>query len=128
MGIILIIFSYLKWHYSQSLKDAVSIWWNFLAFFYHFFSIGILTRTFFKPWRRMKEYYGEGLEIGKLLESFIVNSVLRGVGIVLRTVIILIGSTMEIFIFFSGIILILIWFFAPVIAADFFVIGVYLLA
>ena len=127
MAAVLIIFSYFKWHYSQSLKDAVSIWRNFLVFFYHFFSIGILARTFFKPWRKMKEHYGGGLDMANLFESFIVNSVLRIVGMVLRSFIIILGTAVEIFAFFSGIILIILWFFTPLIAVDFFIIGIYFL-
>lgn len=111
-----IIYSYFTWHYSRALKDALLIWRNFFLFFYHYFAFSLLLKTIFQPWRKLKEYYGSVADIENFFESLVVNTVMRFVGFFIKTAIICLALTAEIIVFFAGIILILIWFFAPLLA------------
>lgn len=77
---------YIIWHYTGALKDFWRFFFTILWFLYHFFSLPILVRTFFAPWRRLKEHTR-----GHPLEDFIANTALRLVGIVMRSATIVAG-------------------------------------
>ncbi len=126
MTLAIVFFSYFKWHYSDSLKDAVRIWRDFLSFIYHFFSLKYLVLSFFKPWKRMGEVYGGGLNISDLLETIIINTILRLVGMIIKITTFVLGLTAEILIFFGGLIFLVFWFFLPLIFVQIFLKGIYL--
>ena len=88
---IALITSYLYWHYTGALKDLWQHLKNFLWFIYHFFSIPVLLHTFFMPWRRMGEAYPKGLDIAGYLSTFFINSLMRFLGMAMRTFLILAG-------------------------------------
>ncbi len=110
-----IIWAYLKWHYAQGVRELVGVGQNFLWFLAHFFSFGLLLRTWVSPWKRMGESYGEGFNLGNFASAFIVNSLMRAVGFVSRTVVLIIGFCAYLFVlgFFLGVFLV--WLFAPAI-------------
>ncbi len=77
----------------------------------------------------MGESYGEGFDLGNFASAFIVNSLMRAVGFVSRTVVLIIGFCAYLFVlgFFCG--LFLVWLLAPailmasiILSATFFVI------
>lgn len=123
----IVFFSYFKWHYSDSLKDAAVIWRDFLFFIYHFFSLKYLVLSFFKPWRRMGEVYDGGLNISDFLETIIINTILRLIGMLIKTATFILGITAEILVFFGGAIFLIFWFFLPVIFITLFLKGLLLL-
>lgn len=84
-------FAYLGWHYSIALKDFAVIARNSQVFLYHFFSLPILLRTFFSPWRRLGEGYKKGFYPGAWLETFILNLIMRLFGIFFRFWLVLLG-------------------------------------
>ena len=82
-------FSYFLWHYSVAWVDLLRLYTNLFWFLSHYFSIGILFRTLFSPWRRLiatRERGNAGL-LGKL----IVNTITRCVGLLVRAAVILTG-------------------------------------
>lgn len=123
----IVFFSYFKWHYFDSLKDAAVIWRDFLFFIYHFFSLKYLVLSFFKPWRRMGEVYGGGLNIYDFLETIIINTILRLVGMLIKIITFVLGLTAEILTFFGGLIFLAFWFFLPLIFVFVFLKGFILL-
>ncbi len=126
MGLLLFIGDYFVWHYGQAIKEGINIWKIFFRFFNQFFSMSLLLRTLFSPWRRMKEYYGRGFDPKQYFEIFILNLVMRGVGFVLRMTIIAIGLAAELAVFVIGIIAFFIWLMMPIVIVWFFAEGIIL--
>ncbi len=109
-----VFWGYAKWHYGKGVREVVSVGGNFLLFISHFFSFGLLTRTLFAPWKRMGESYGEGFDLGRFAETFIVNSLMRAVGFVTRVIVLAIGFLLYVCVFVLCLALFLIWIFAPI--------------
>lgn len=85
------VFSYLYFHYTRSLADFFGVARNLLWFVYHFFSIGVLTKTLFAPWERQGEAYKGGFNIEALFETLIVNTIMRIVGFFIRGFVVMFG-------------------------------------
>lgn len=104
---------YLRWHYSTALVDMFRIDRNIFWFLWHFFSVPDTLRTFFSPWQRMGERYKKGLDIESFASTLITNTIMRVVGILMRTI--LLFSALIFFIISSIVIAItfFIWFFLP---------------
>jgi hypothetical protein len=83
--------AYVAWHYSRALTDLSRNIMNIIWFLYHFFSIPILLATFFSPFQRLDESYGKGLDLERIGSVFVVNTLMRVVGICARTMFIAAG-------------------------------------
>ena len=118
---------YFAWHYTAGLFGCLRLLADFLWFVYHFFSIPVLGRTLFAPWRRLAESYREGFNPEQALEIFIVNVLMRTFGFVVRTIFLLVALTALAATFFLGLFVTLVFLFAPVIILGSFIIGFYLL-
>lgn len=113
MGALTFAKDYFVWHYSTAIQEGLGIWKNFIWFISHFFSIGLLLRTLFLPWKRIKEYYGRGFDPQKYFETFFVNLIMRFVGFFVRGVFIIIGLAAEVGIFILGALAFVIWLAMP---------------
>lgn len=91
MKIILIILGYLRWHYSKAVFSLSKIWINFLFFILNYFSIKLLFLNFFSPWKRMADSYPKAFDLKKYFFVFIANIITRIVGMILRTILIIVG-------------------------------------
>lgn len=81
---------YVSWHYGRAFKDILIVWTNLLWFITHFFSIPLLLRTLFSPWKRIQEtYQRNGME--DYFATIVVNIMTRIVGAFVRLWIILFG-------------------------------------
>lgn len=106
-------FAYFAWHYGRAFKDLLNVWSNFLWFLFHFFSIPLLLRTFFSPFKRVtEEHTRAGLE--DLLGTIAVNIVSRVVGALARFFILLIGSFVLIVWVVALVLLLAFWILAPI--------------
>ncbi len=84
------------WYYTRAFRDILGVWLNFMWFIVHFFSIPLLLRTLFSPWRRMTDAYErKGLE--SLMTTFVMNIMTRIFGAIVRTTIIVCGLVVLIF-------------------------------
>ena len=104
-----------SWHFFEVPKEILGAWRNFLLFNLNYFSIPLLLRTFFSPWRRYRESYGRGFDIGRYFEVFFANLIFCFLGAIMRSFLIIIGLLAEIFVFFAGLIVFLGWFIMPII-------------
>ncbi len=110
-----IIIQWFFWHFLEAPKDILKIWKNFLKFNLYYFSIALLLKTLFFPWRRYQwTVSGRGFDIGKYLEAFFSNLISRILGAIVRSIFIIIGLLTEFFIFLAGMILFLGWLILPV--------------
>ncbi|MEQ1500066.1 MAG: hypothetical protein ABL917_01685 [Parcubacteria group bacterium] len=119
MSFLLAIPYYLLWHYGLALKDIKNIWFNFIAFVYNFFSIPVLFSTIFAPWERIKDYGNSAI-----WESFIFNSLMRIVGVCIRSLFIFIGLLSVLVTIFAGVIVYFFWFFGPFMILNIFIWGI----
>jgi len=105
----------LEWYLLDQPKAILKAWKNLLKFNLNYFSIPLLLKTLFSPWKRFVWPYGRGFNFARYFEAFFSNSISRGIGFILRLFLILIGIFIEVLIFFLGISMLLIWFLLPVI-------------
>jgi len=101
------------WQFFEMPGNILKAWRNFLLFNLNYFSIPLLLKTFFSPWRRYKWSYGKGFDIKRYLEAFFSNLILRTLGAIIRSFLIIIGLLVEIFIIFAGIIIFFGWLVLP---------------
>lgn len=120
-------FAYLRWHFRHSIFDALRIWKDFILFFWNFFSISLLFKTLFKPWKRLSEAREKGFDPQNIMEVLILNSVMRIIGLFLRLAVIFVGLITELAVIAIGFIILLFWFLAPLTAPLLILIGAALL-
>lgn len=108
---------YLAWHYSGGISSFIMIWGNYLWFIRQYFSIGMLFKSFFRPYVRLVEkVYTESTTVYMI--SMIV------LGVILRTFLILLGVTTYLSALILGFLLFLIFLILPIIATVLIVFGV----
>ena len=109
-----IFIQYLIWHFFDVPKGILKAWRNFLLFNLNYFSIPLLFKTLFSHWRRYRYSYGRRFDLGRYFEAFTFNLISRGLGAVVRVILILIGLLVEFFIILAGAIIFLGWLILPV--------------
>jgi hypothetical protein len=100
---------------------------NYMWFFWHFFSIPLLLKTFFYPWKRLDEEKKKGFGISKTFERFTVNTLMRIVGMLIRTVTIALGLLTLVSAFIAGLVGFMLWTVLPFVVILFFVNGLLLI-
>jgi len=115
---------YIAWHYTQGVKDLFNIFKTFIWFVPSFFSIDTLLKTLLAPFQRLSEHYRGGLDIEDFMSVFVVNVVMRFVGLFARSVIIFFGIFSFLFTLIFGIVSIFVWLLLPVLTVFLFVISV----
>lgn len=115
MKIILIILGYLKWHYGKAISSLSKIWLNFLEFISNFFSIKLLFKNFFDPWKKMTDTYPKNFNLKDYLYAFLTNMIVRIVGMIMRAILILVGLTSCLITIIAYPLVIIGWIFLPAI-------------
>lgn len=127
MKFLTIFLGYLKWHYGKALATTFTFWKNIFVFLFNFFSIKNLLGNFFTPWKRLADSYPKNFNLKAYFFTFLVNTIMRTVGMLLRLIIIIIGLAVCIaFIIFFPISL-LIWLVLPLTVIALIVYGLILI-
>lgn len=116
----LVIPSYIAWHYSTALREIWGISTNFVWFLYHFFSIPILLKTLVAPWHKLGEKYKKGFDPGALLSTFVINTILRVVGFVVRIVVIIFALFLIVSLVAVTLAFYVLWLAAPLVLVSLF--------
>ena len=127
MGMMRFAKKYFLWHYGGALCDMWEIEKNFLWFSYHFFSLPLLAKTFFSPIYRIREENSRGFDIGALLSDFIITSIMRLAGMIVRIPLLIAGVTAEGMLAILFIPAMLVWLMLPLLAAGMIAASVVLL-
>ncbi len=118
---------YVRWHYGQALKGIYEITGNLVWFIWHFFSIGLMLRTFFAPWQRLHEERVRGFDLEGYFSAMIINIVMRCVGILIRAVFIAVGITAIAAVIAGGAFVFAAWLILPLAVLFSFIFGFILL-
>lgn len=122
-----IILGYIKWHYSKAILALSKIWKTILIFLSDYFSLGLLIRNLFDPWKKMNDNYPTRFNLKNYVFAFITNIIVRIVGIIMRSGLILIAVLICMGWIILYPILILGWLMAPVIILGLFILGLNLI-
>ena len=123
----LLLLRYFKWHYVDALKDILRGWGNILWFEFNYFSVWLLLRTLFSPWRRITWDYGRGFDLGRYLFTFASNLVSRILGAFVRIWLVCAGIIGQLLLLFLGSLFFLFWLVLPALIIAAFLYGLFLL-
>ena len=122
-----IIFLWIQWNFLDAPKEILKAWKNFLLFNLNYFSIPILLKTLFSPWRRYAWSYGRGFDIKVYFEAAMSNLISRSIGLIIRVFLIFIGSAIEMFIVLGGALVFLSWILLPFLLVGGLILGIKIL-
>jgi len=122
-----VILRFWAWYYSGAIKSLLGIWHNFIIFVREYYSIPLLLRTLFHPWRRDITKYGRGFSIKNFLETLSFNLISRGLGLFIRLFTIVIGLISLLGVIVLGLIAFIIWLILPVVLIFMIIFGILLL-
>ena len=111
------------WHFFETPRTIFDAWRNFLLFNLNYFSIPTLLKTFLSYWHKYSWSYGRGFDLKVYLEVALSNVISRAIGVIIRSVLIILGIVSEVFIFVAGLIILLSWLALPVLVAATIVFG-----
>ncbi|PIQ92040.1 MAG: hypothetical protein COV69_03985 [Parcubacteria group bacterium CG11_big_fil_rev_8_21_14_0_20_39_14] len=106
---------FISWYFKDATLSILGIWRNFILFVANYFSIVLLFKTLFNPWKRISESYGRGFDIGKFFSALTLNVLSRSIGFIMRSAAIFMGVLAEIFVLIFGAAFLILWFFLPLI-------------
>ena len=118
-----IVIQYLTWHFFDTTKGILGAWQNCLKFNLNYWSVPLLLKTWFSPWRRYKYSYGRGFSFTKYFEVFTFNLTSRIIGAIMRSVLIIMGLLTEVLVCLSGATVFLAWLILPFLVFFGFVYG-----
>lgn len=105
---------FLAWHYSEGFAYYLKRWVYSLRYIEHYFSLPLLVRTLFYPWKRLESYEsGPGFSISRYFENLTFNLISRFIGACVRIILILTGLFMIAFVFIGGALGIVVWAVIP---------------
>lgn len=102
----------LSWWYGAGWKARVTIIQERLERTMDFFSIDILSRTLFSPYRQIAAGKVTG-SLGVQWRAFVDRTISRLMGIIVRSIIIVVGSFAIVLQVVSGCVILLLWAFIP---------------
>lgn len=109
---------YLLWHYTTALLDGARAASNLFWFLAHFFSLELILKTFFVPWKRLGE--SQGSLIGRL----IVNGMMRIIGIAMRLLVFVCAAVLFVVLTAAVLVAFVLWIALPVILIVLLVVGI----
>ncbi|PIR46979.1 MAG: hypothetical protein COV07_01430 [Candidatus Vogelbacteria bacterium CG10_big_fil_rev_8_21_14_0_10_45_14] len=118
--------AYFRWHYVEGVRDLVSLWRDLIVFLNHFFSIPLLLRTLFYPWRRMDDKRRNGsFDPSGFFEDMIVSLLMRLVGLWVRLPTIFVGVILLVLMIVLFPVIVLLWLILPLFAIVFIISGLF---
>lgn len=108
-----IVSNYMLWHYSRAFLEIFHVWFNFIWFTVHFFSIPQLMGSWFSPWKRIVEERGNRWDFEDLAGFVIIGLLSRIVGFFIRTIVIASGLISLFFVVVCGFATYVFWLAAP---------------
>ncbi len=124
MGIFSVAKNYLVWHYSTAYNDILHIWWNYIWFVNHLFSVPDVLMSWFAPFKRLQEdKVNILLKPQDFFANVFVNIMMRIVGFIIRTALIVIALLCFAIVVVSGVLLLVVWTALPILIVNFLING-----
>jgi ATP-dependent Clp protease ATP-binding subunit ClpA len=108
------LFGFFSWHYSAAWQATFRVWFNFVAFGLHIFSVPLLIKTLFDPWHRIYSRKKKpGFSFTALFDRITLDLVSRTIGFGVRLILITCGLILTLFYLLLGFCLVIVWPFLP---------------
>ena len=118
--------SWFLWQFYETPVFLLQVWKSYIMFATNLFSVSLLLKTFFSPWRRYKWRYPKSFDLVEFLNTLLSNIFSRIIGAIMRIVLIIIGILFQIIVVFTGLIIFLGWILIPfIIIAGFLFVLIY---
>jgi hypothetical protein len=101
------------WQFYEMPKFLLQVWQNYFMFATNLFSVTLLLKTFFSPWRRYSWKYPKAFDFKEFFNTLISNTFSRILGAMMRTVLIIAGIIFQIFVAVAGLVIFLGWMLTP---------------
>lgn len=111
-----IISEWFYWHFYDMPKFLLEVWQNYISFALNYFSLPILLKSLFAPWRKYRWKYPKGFDVIEFFNTLVSNSVSRFLGAIVRIILIVAGIIFQIFVLLAGAVVFLFWILIPFIA------------
>jgi hypothetical protein len=108
-----ILYQWIAWRFFEMPKKIIDAWKDIIKFYLHYFSIPLLFKTLFAPWRQNLWSYGKGFDLARYFEVLISNLASRTIGLILRIGLIIIGLFVILLVLWLGITTFFIWLILP---------------
>jgi len=118
-----IILQFWTWYYTIAIKKLIHIWKNFIIFIKQYYSIPLLLKTLFYPWRRDITKYGRGFSFKNFFETLSFNLISRGIGFIVRSFAIVLGIICLLIVLVLGILALMLWIVLPMVLLFLIIIG-----
>lgn len=105
----------MRWWYTTGWMHAAHRISTWTLGVYHTFSVGILLRTLFAPWRRIISIPGRSIDAR--IHAAFDNFISRCIGCIVRSITLVVASGMMIAAFVAGLMLCVVWPCIPLFAA-----------
>ena len=112
-----------RWYYGEAIRNILKGWKNFIIFASEYFSIPLLFKTLFAPWKRDITKKPRGLDFKKLFEYISFNLISRTIGFSIRIITIFVGILFFLLIVVLGLLFFLIWLLLPLILIGLFILA-----
>ncbi len=122
-----IIVQFWVWYYTEAVKSLIKIWFDFIRFVKEYYSIPLLLKTLFSPWRRDITKKPRGFDLKKLFEALAFNAISRGFGFIARFFTIMLGLINLFGVLILGFLALILWIFLPFILLGLILTGFILL-
>ena len=103
------------WHFLEMPKFLLLVWKNYILFALNYFSLPILAKSLFSPWRKYRWNYPKGFNLVEFFNTLVSNTFSRILGAAMRIVLIVVGIIFQIFVILAGAVIFLAWAFVPLI-------------
>ena len=108
-----LILKWLRWHFLENTRKLALGLSNLIFFNFHFFGTFYHLKTLFSHWRQYRESYGRGFDIKRYTMAFLFNMISRGMGALIRTIVIIFSLVSGILISLLAGIFLIIWLALP---------------
>ena len=106
---------FVSWWYGTGWRMRFSSWRERLIYWVNYFSLGLLLKTLFSPWRQIITQKPNESSMDQMIQAAIDNVISRFVGFWVRSFVFFTGLVMIIFMAVFAILALLIWPLIPII-------------